>query len=325
MSQTKNPSLPEPGLTPAVQPAHKAFFLVGPTAVGKTSVGQYLAERNGSDILSADSMLVYKDMDIGTAKPTAAERENVTYWGMDMVEPSDTCSVGAYLEHAARAFTSGKPVLVVGGTGLYVKCLLEGLAALPPADPRLRNELEQLYREKGLETLQEKLKTSDPARYDRLKDKKNPRRLVRALELAALSAADGPSWKGPSNVPLVGLKMDSARLYDRIRQRVVRMYRDGLIEEVRRLKERYRLLSKTALQAIGYAEALAVLDGQYSQKEAVELTTIRTRRLAKRQMTWFRRQANVQWLEIEIDAPIEETAGKVKELWKRYGETPLSI
>ena len=103
------------------------------------------------------------------------------------------------------------------------------------------------------------------------------------------------------------------------------MYQDGLIEEVRRLKEQYRPLSKTALQAIGYAEALAVLDGRYSQNEAEELTAIRTRQLAKRQMTWFRRQANVQWLEIGIDTPVEEMAGKVKELWKIYGETPLSI
>ena len=325
MSQTRNLTIPDPGLPSAGSPAHKAFFLVGPTAVGKTAIGQHLAEQEGSDILSADSMLVYKGMDIGTAKPTAAEQKNVRYWGMDVVDPSETCSVGAYLEQSIHAFASGRPMLVVGGTGLYVKCLIEGLAALPPADPKLRDEFERLHREKGVEALQEKLKAADPARYDRLKDKRNPRRLVRALELAALKATPDASWKGPPGVPLVGLKMEPARLYDRIRQRVIRMYKDGLIDEVRRLKAQYRLLSKTALQAIGYAEALAVLDGKCLQDEAVERTAVRTRQLAKRQMTWFRRQANVQWLEIDPETPVAEIAGRVKELWNIHGATPLAI
>lgn len=307
---------------------HRAFFLVGPTATGKTAVAQRLAEQNDWNILSADSMLVYRGMDTGTAKPTAAERSRVGYRGLDLADPADTFNVAFYLEHAREAFreaaAAGREVMVVGGTGLYVKCLTEGLAAGPGADPEIRARAERCLAERGVEALRELVRAEAPEAYGRLRDNRNPRRLVRALEQGADASRQGV-WKGPPGVPMAGLRMDSALLYERIAARVEAMYAAGLLEEARRLMKDSGKLSRTALQAIGYAEAMAVAEGKARLKDAVQITITRTRRLARRQMTWFRHQGRVEWIDVSRDMDTGEVARRVMAVWEKHGPTPVNV
>lgn len=316
------------GVSTAGDSTTRAFFLVGPTACGKTEIAQRLAEQEGRGILSADSMLVYRGMDVGTAKPSAEERGGIPYGGLDLVEPAESFSVGRYME-AARKFLeearrAGRGTIVAGGTGLYVKCLTEGLDTLPEEDPSLRLELEQCLAERGIEGLQEELRRVDESRLEGLKDPLNPRRLIRAIELARHQAGKPASWGGQPEVPLVGLSMEPGMLAKRIEARVERMYGQGLLDEAAGLRERAGL-SKTALQAIGYAEAFGVLDGALSVGEAMFRTVVRTRQLAKRQMTWFRGQARVEWVAVERGMRLEETADAVATCWRKYGATPVVI
>ena len=329
-ARKQNPMPPSKGQErlPSVLP-HAAFFLVGPTAVGKSAVAQYMAETQQWDILSADSMLVYLNMDIGTAKPLAEERSRITYGGMDLVNPDESFSVGQYVEHAQHILNEssakGKQLIVTGGTGLYIKCLTEGLDRLPPADPALRAWAEALLERDGIAALQKVLRQRDPARYEAVQDKNNPRRLIRALELAGQVTGDTKTRSLKPSVPMIGLEMDSERLMAHIRHRVQGMYDAGLLDEVDRLLSAYQQLSKTALQAIGYAEAIAVRQGRLTQEEAIAKTVARTRQLAKRQRTWFRHQANVVWISVGENSTIEQIAGQVLAQWKKYGPTPLII
>jgi len=266
-------------------------------------------------------------MDIGTAKPSKDERARVTYGGLDLANPDEPFSVGQYIEHA-RDFLSGNSArrrqsIVTGGTGLYVKCLTQGLARLPPADPALRAWAEDLCKRDDVVALQKALKERDAARYESLRDKSNPRRLIRALELAGQAADDAKSWSSTPAVPMIGLQVDPEQLADNIRTRVRRMYDSGLLDEVDRLLSTYTNLSETALQAIGYAEAIAVRQGRMTLEDAIARTAVRTRQLAKRQMTWFRHQANVVWISVGKNSTIEQIAGQVLAQWKQYGQTPV--
>lgn len=306
-----------------------AYFLVGPTAVGKTAVAQLAAERQGWEILSADSMLVYRGMDVATDKPGSEQRRRVPYHGLDLVAPDAAFSVGEYLRHARQVFENararGKTLLVAGGTGLYVKCLTEGLAELPAADAGVRARAERILREGGLEALQAALRDADRGRYEALGEgASNPRRLIRAMELAAQSSPVRTTWSGTPSAPLVGLRMEPALLRDRIERRVRRMYEGGLLEEVERLLTLHPGFSSTARQAIGYKEALAVRAGDSTLDEAIARTVARTRQLAKRQMTWFRHQARVEWVTVVNDSTTEELAGEVLRLWSRYGPPPVN-
>ncbi|HSR87782.1 MAG TPA: tRNA (adenosine(37)-N6)-dimethylallyltransferase MiaA, partial [Pontiella sp.] len=259
----------------------EAFFLVGPTASGKSAVAQYIAEREGQLILSADSMNLYRGMDIGTAKPSAAERAKVDYTGIDMCGPDEKFSVAAYLDAVRPAFEAGRDIIVTGGTGLYVKCLTEGFDDVPPGNEKLRAELEAL----DVAILAKRARKEAPELYSQLTgdDRRNPRRLIRILEREVPS--DG-KWNSKAKPVLVGLHVERAQLHQRIEERVDRMYAAGLLDEARALIDRD--LSPTALQAIGYAEAFAVLRNEMTLTQARERTIIRTRQLAKRQMTWFR-------------------------------------
>ena len=305
-----------------------AFFLVGPTAAGKSAVAQHIAEAEERDILSADSMLVYRGMDIGTAKPSEDERARVAYGGLDLVNPDEPFSVGQYIEHARRFLNAssarGEPSIVTGGTGLYVKCLTEGLAQLPPADPALRAWAEALLEKDGVAALQTALRERDAARYEALADKNNPRRLIRALELVDREPGDIQTWSSTPSVPMIGLAVDPEQLQVNIRTRVRKMYDSGLLDEVDRLLSSYTKLSETASQAIGYAEAIAVRLGRMTLEDAVARTAVRTRQLAKRQMTWFRHQANVIWISVGKNSTIEQIAGQVLAQWKQHGQTSIS-
>ena len=310
-------------------PPPSAYFLVGPTAVGKTALAHALALEMGADLLSADSMLVYRGLDLGTAKPTAAERAVIRYAGIDLVSPDAGFHVAAYAAHAAdflaQARAGGRPVLVVGGTGLYVQCLLAGLAPRPPADPAWRSAAEALLAQHGRGALQDLLRQLDAARFQALteSDRQNPRRLIRAVELARatnqLSPSQPPTPAGP---PLVGLRCPPALHWERIQARVQSMYEQGLLEEARRLRAAFPGWSATARQAIGYAEALDALDGRCTVAAAQQRTALRTRQLAKRQMTWFRHQARVVWVDVSADATVPELAARVRGLWNAHGPSP---
>jgi len=308
-----------------------AFVLVGPTASGKSAVAQLLAEQTGTPVVSADSMNIYRGMDIGTAKPSATERGAVEYQGLDLADPTETFSVGDWLKAVKPAFQglsarndgedgiegvkkegkkSASP-LVVGGTGLYVKCLLAGLDDRPAADLALRARTEKM----SLAELQAEALATAPEAYEFLADKENPRRLVRVLETkASRNAVAFTAWK--KELPtVIGLFVERDVLCKRIAKRVDKMYTNGLIEEARGLIGLQ--LSVTAQKAIGYAEAFAVLRGEMTETQAKERTVIRTRQLAKRQMTWFRTQLNVEWINT-ADFPTRGTlAGKVSTIWKK--------
>lgn len=323
---------------------HEAFLLCGPTATGKTAVAHLLAAELQAAILSADAMLVYRGLDIGTAKPSAAERARFRYGGLDLVDPDQEFDVAAWLDHAraflAQARAAGQPVIVVGGTGLYLKCLLTGLTAQPSADPVWRAAAEKM----NLATLQAYLQQIDAARFAALteSDRQNPRRLIRAVELArGVPNPAGPALEAqpqseavvragaaPASTPALphtlipGLSLPPPLLWERIQARVSTMFNQGLLEEARRLRANYPRLSAHALQAIGYAEAFAVLDGASSASAAQERIAVRTRQLAKRQMTWFKHQAHVAW--IAADAPVAAVAAQVRQIWRAHGPSALA-
>ena len=318
---------------PAAVPPGHAFFLVGPTASGKTDAAHLLARETGSELLSADSMLVYRGMDIGTAKPGPGLRREIRYWGLDLVDPGSPFSLALYQAEAARAEASnareGRGLVVAGGTGLYVKCLLEGLAEGPPADVALRRQWEERMAGEGIEPLRREVERIGPTLFESLteSDRANPRRLMRALELAAagvMSVKRG--WGDRKDVPAIaGLRLPAPALRARIEARVGRMYENGLLTEVRGLMDRGLESSPTACQAIGYAEAIAVLKGFCTEAVARRETVRRTWQLARRQMTWFRRQVPVRWIDIAADWPVEAVAAAVRNVWAETGPARLAL
>lgn len=319
-----------------IMPSIVAYFLIGPTAVRKSSVAQWIAENAGYEILSADSMLVYTGMDIGTAKPSAADRSSVRYHGINLTTPNKPFSVWAYRRYACNALTesalNGRKTIVVGGTGLYIKSLTDGLTLIPSSDPELREYWTRALEEKGVGVLQEALREKSAVLYESLRDKQNGRRLIRALELAETGIEKprktwvrGAGYEVPSSqdAPLAGLMLPADQLKSSIELRVAEMYRAGFVEEVRGLLERYAELSFTARQAIGYAEVIDFLNGRCSLEDAAARTVIRTRQLAKRQKTWFRNQADVRWIDIDIEMTTPEIAELVLDHWKKYGPTEI--
>ena len=307
-----------------------AHILVGPTASGKSAVAQYLAQlsRPPRPILSADSMTVYRGMDVGTAKPDAAERAAVPSFGFDLADPDRTFSVGDYLaamRAAAPAIAACRATpIVVGGTGLYVKCLTEGLDSAAVADPVHRAAAEALLQAEGLEALQAAVRALDPAQYGRLRDPENPRRVVRAYELLA-SGHPLPVAEERPRPKVAGLFLPPDELRARIARRARQMFAYGLVEEVRALRAKFPALSETARHAIGYEEAGLVLDGTISEEEGIRRTALRTGQYAKRQMTWFRHQADVVWVEVDPDHSTERIAGFVQKIWNSHGPASLRL
>ncbi len=307
---------------------YPAWILVGPTAVGKSSVAHLLARRHGYAILSADSMLVYRGMDIGTAKPSRAEQDEISYRGIDCVGPDESFSTGEYLRAARDAFESchlaGRSVVVTGGTGLYVRALICGLQA-SGSDPQRRAHWEARLQEEGLDALWQELQSGWPEHAGRVSDPCNPRRVIRALERAESGRLDeaGVGWGDAAALPpVVGLGMSREWLTARIEQRIDQMFEAGLAREVRHLRET-TALSPTAAQAIGYCEVMAWIDGECSFEEARERMLVRTRRLAKRQRSWFRNQANVVWVDVSPDDSVESLADQVEEQWRIHGPTTV--
>ncbi len=310
-----------------------AWILAGATATGKTAAAQIVAAEAGCSILSADAMLVYRGMDIGTAKPSAAERGNVSYYGIDLASPSEIFSTGLWLADARRALDvaghaltdspASGDLIAVGGTGLYLKALTEGLEG-SPADPEARARWQALYEREGLDALRDALLARAPEALTQLSDPSNPRRLIRALEHLDARGNLPDQWqKQTASSPIVVLSLPRDQLHARIKRRVETMFKQGLLDEVRTLRATYPAWSSTASQAIGYAEAGAVLDGTLKPREAVERIAARTRQLAKRQETWFRHQANAVWLTIDDNDPPERVARRVLDTWRQHGPTSV--
>ena len=315
----------------------KALFLVGCTASGKTAVANAIARETGTLVLSADSMLVYRGMDVGTAKPTAAELSGVELRGVDLADPDEPFSAGRWLEAARTAFAeaaaAGRSVIVAGGTGLYVSALLRGLDTRE-ADPVRRAELEAELKRDGVDAMLARIEAAKPGATAAV-DAKNPRRVLRLAEIVldrshAEGAEDESHAEGAEDEShaegvegLVGLEFPTERLNERIERRARAMFEGGLLDEVRRLCERFPGFEKsTAGAGIGYAEALAALRGEISVEEAIERTAARTRRLAKKQRTWWRHQARVEWVRGPADeADVARAARDVREAWRKHGET----
>jgi tRNA dimethylallyltransferase len=291
------------------------LVILGPTASGKSDLAMEVARRTGGEILSVDSMQVYRGMDVGTAKPTATERAEVRHHLIDVVEPTESFTVARFVEMAdgviADARSRGVPLIATGGTPLYYKALFEGLFEGPPADEAVRERL----RGQGGEELHRRLSEVDPEAAGRI-HANDMKRLVRALEVYELTGRPITSfqteWAAPKHrheARWVGLNWDREVLNRRINARVKAMMAAGWVEETRGLLERYGELSQTAAEATGYAELIAHVRGRMGLEEAVEQIKIGTRQLARRQMKWFRRWGQVRWL--AGDAPREELMERV--------------
>jgi tRNA dimethylallyltransferase len=313
-----------------------AFILAGATATGKTAAAQLLAEQMGCPILSADAMLVYKGMDIGTAKPSVVERGAVPYAGIDLVTPAEPFSTGLWIEAAAQALSPTPaatstahpqtPFIVVGGTGLYIKALTDGIQSTV-AQPDVRAKWQMVFERDGIDGLQAALQQLAPGALETLADRSNPRRVLRALEQVETSGTLPDQWKkdDTATAPVIVLTLPREQLHRRIALRVDQMFRAGFIEEVRALRRDYPSWSSTAAKAIGYEEVSALLDNTLTQEQAREKIIIRTRQLAKRQETWFRHQARAQWLLLtETDTP-QAIAERVRNLWRDHGPTTIRV
>jgi tRNA dimethylallyltransferase len=292
------------------------IFLAGPTASGKSAVALELAARLDAEIISVDSMQVYRGLDIGTAKPTANERAHVPHHLIDVVELHEPFDAAKFCALAGMALADishrGKRAIFCGGTGLYFKAWLEGLGEAPPADAAVRAELERT----PLPVLLAELEQRDAETFSRI-DRQNPRRVIRALEVIRLTgkpfSAQRAAWSTATQPATVlgscfALQRIPEDLHQRINVRVEEMFRRGLVEETRRLLAHGLEENRTAMQAIGYRQVVEHLRGERDLGATIELVKVRTRQFAKRQMTWFRRQLAVQWLPIDAASTPESIA-----------------
>jgi len=312
--------------------------LVGPTAVGKSHVAILVAKALETEVLTADSRQVYRGMDIGTDKPTAAERQGVPHRLIDLVDPDQPFNTGEFRRHAlaeiARLHHEGKLPLLVGGTGLYVRTVLRGLWEGPPADWELRRSLEQEAAAKGADWLYRRLVQVDPESARRLHP--NDRvKIVRALEVHHLLGrplSEEHKRHAFAEMPfaplLIGLTRERTALYRRVDDRVELELARGLVEETKRLMDRGygRLLG--SMKGLGYKQMAGYLAGGYDYDEAVRRLKRDTRRFAKRQMTWFRKEPGLQWLSIEdTESPAqvaERIVGEVRRFLAKMGADKLT-
>ena len=297
------------------------YFILGCTACGKGAVGRELAGRVGGQIVSVDSMKVYRRMDIGTAKPSTDARAQVPHHCLDVVEPSESFSVAQFVACADAAIegidAAGGAALAVGGTSLYIKALSEGLFEGPPADADLRAALRARARDKGPAALHAELATVDADAADRIHPN-DERRIVRALEVYRTTGRpiselqrQWDSGRRRYECVFVGLRRDRDDQSRRINRRARRMIEMGLRDEVAALLAEPGGLSAQAAQAVGYAEMIEHLAGRCSLDEAIEQIKINTRRLAKKQRTWHRRMADATWLDVAPDEEVPQTIERI--------------
>lgn len=284
--------------------SRRLVVILGPTAVGKTDFSVRKALEYGSPVISCDSRQIYKEMTIGTAVPDREQLETVKHYFIQTVPVTQTYTAGDYERDAIslinKLFDKGHETLVMtGGSMFYIDAVCEGLDDLPDGDPELRASLWERLRAEGVGSLVEELKSRDPETYSRI-DKENSQRVIRALEVCLVSGRPLSSFssggkKRNFEIEKIGLSRPREELYSRINQRVLDMIRLGLEEEVRSLLP-YRDLQ--ALQTVGYKEMFDYLDGKYPLEEAVRLIQRNTRHYAKKQMTWWRRDNSIKWIDL---------------------------
>ena len=287
----------------------RLLCLLGPTAVGKTEIAIQLAQQLDAEIVSVDSRQIYRQMDIGTAKPTAEEQQAARHHLIDCVDISQPFSVADYQSLADTVIADiqnrGKRVILVGGAGLYFRAIVDGLFEGPGAEPLLRERLEQEAAQRGVDVLHERLRACDSASADRIHPN-NIVRVIRALEVYELTgipmSEHQQQWHPQKQrYPFIafGLTMPRALLYRRIEQRVDVMLANGLIAEVESLLAAGYARDTVALQSFGYRELIAYLDGECTYLQAVQQLKQNTRRFAKRQLTWFRKDTRIEWVDRE--------------------------
>jgi tRNA dimethylallyltransferase len=298
------------------------IFVIGCTACGKAGVGFELARRMSAEIVVIDSMKVYRRMNIGTATPSQRQQEEVPYHMIDVVDPSSQFSVADYLDMAepliAELHRRERPIVVVGGTALYIKAMAYGLLESPGEDAEFRAQLREEAQAGGNAELHARLQLIDPDAADRI-HRNDYRRIERALEVYHLTGTPISTLQTQWNAQptkydtrIIGLRREKDAQSRRINERVRGMISGGLIGEVIGLHQEPAPLSKQARRAVGYAEILDHLDGRLSLDDAVERIKINTRRLAKHQRTWFRRFENVTWFDLEDDDTVDAVTGRVQ-------------
>ncbi len=312
-----------PLLTTSQLAGRPLLVIVGPTAVGKSRVAMEVARRLETEVLTADSRQVYREMDIGTDKPSASERREIVHRLIDVVNPDEACNAGLYrrlaVQEIERLYGERRLPLVAGGTGLYVRALVRGLCDAPQADPAYRALLVKEAREKGSDALYARLATVDPSTAARL----HPRdvsKVIRALEVHDVSgrplsmAQEAHRFADESFSPLlIGLVRSREALYRRIDTRVDEMIANGLVQETQRLLARGCRAESGAMKGLGYRQTVGYLMGRYDHAEMTRLLKRDTRRFAKRQLTWFRKEPGVVWLQIDDEEPAQ-TADRIVEM-----------
>ncbi|HEV2054008.1 MAG TPA: tRNA (adenosine(37)-N6)-dimethylallyltransferase MiaA [Methylomirabilota bacterium] len=301
------------------------LLIVGPTGVGKTAVAARLAASVPMEVVSADSRQVYRGMDTATGKPTAEERKAVTHHLLDLIEPGDRYHAARFQLDAAQSIetirAAGRLPVVVGGTGLYVRALLRGLDPAPPADPALRAQLEEAARTGGPAALHERLTALDPEGAARLHP--NDRvRIIRAIEKHGRGASSAGGWARavmPWRVVMFGLRRERAALNRALEERARSMLAGGMMEEVRRLLAAGYDETAPGMAGIGYPQWAKVARGRLSPAEALRLMVRDTQRYAKRQMTWFAREPEIQWLDVDEVGGVEGAAESIHKHILREG------
>ena len=303
---------------------NKIIVIVGPTAVGKTYVSVELGKKFQTEIISADSMQIYKGMNIGTAKVSKDEMQGINHHMLDLINPDENYSVSDFKNDAEavidRMHANNSVPIIVGGSGLYVNSLIYDLDfGKAKSDDKIRDYYTNFYKEHGEDALYEKLKEIDPESAEKI-HKNNVKRVIRALEVHEITGKKFSELN--TNIRkqsdkyeciLVGLSMDRKVLYDRINHRVDKMIADGLVEEVRKLMHVGYDKNLVSMQAIGYKEIIEYLEGNKTLEEATSILKRNTRRFAKRQYTWFLKDENVMWFEIENVNEINMTLDNIYE------------
>jgi len=292
--------------------------IVGPTAVGKTAMAIQVAKHFRTEIVSADSRQFFRELNIGTAKPSVAELNEVRHHLVNSLSIQDEYNAGRFetdaLECILKIFSEKNIAVLCGGSGLYVDLVCQGSDEMPARNPELRDQLNELYKKNGLTALQEKLKLLDPEFYE-IVDLNNPHRLIRALEVCISSGKKyselrtSTKNKRPFTIVKIGLEDDREKIYRRIDERVDEMMNHHLLEEAKSL---FQFRSLNALQTVGYSELFDFIDGNISLEEAVRLIKQHTRNYAKRQWTWFRKDNEIKWFHPgEKDGILEYISTKI--------------
>lgn len=301
------------------------WYLTGPTASGKTEASLALAEQIDAEIISLDSMAVYRGMDVGTAKPTVEQRRRIAHHLIDVARPDEDYSLARYVAEAHAAIEAirgrGRQVLFVGGTPLYLKALLRGIFSGPPADWEFRHTLESEARQHEADYLHRRLAEVDPVAAGRL-HARDTRRLIRALEVYEKTGRPISDWQQQFDQPrfepqrsrAFWLNWPRESLYARIERRVDAMFAAGLVDEVRTLVDQYGELSRTARQAVGYREVLDHFQQPGDLDEVIALVKTRTRQFARRQLTWFRRLSECRPVEVAGEEEPRQLADRILEL-----------